>query len=286
MSKIKKLSVSDIEEAADTQPRVGLSQETIDEYAEAIANGAEFPPLDVFLDGLSYFIADGWHRFYAYIKAGSKAFPCTIHTGTERDAKLFSLGANKNHGLKRSNRDKRRAVEQILRDAEWGTWSDRKIAEHCGVSNDFVSAMRRQVSSDDTSGDGQAPESGTSEAPKPAKRVGRDGKKYLVKSKPAPPAEEAKPKGPDLAALAAPYQRACNDLTRIKKDLKAIAGQESIGAHLAVKIVRIERDVDALRGAISQAEPHSLCGKCDGEGCQHCARTGFWTRMTVESRKK
>ena len=46
------------------------------------------------------------------------------------------------------------------------------------------------------------------------------------------------------------------------------------------------RDIDSLRGAIVQSEPLELCGKCSGDGCQHCARTGFWTRATVESLAK
>jgi hypothetical protein len=284
MSKIKKLSVGDIEEAADTQSRFKLSQETIDEYAEAMLAGAEFPPLDVFLDGLCYFIGDGWHRYYGYVKSGAKAFPCIIHAGTERDALLYAAGANKNHGLKRSNADKRRSVEIIFDDAEWSKWSDAKIAEHCGVHHDTVGIIRRQLAESASSPAAAA-------AISPAKRVGRDGKERpATKAKPAPPAKEEKAppkkKGPDLAALAAPYQRAANDLTRIKRDMKAIAGDEKAGAHLAAKIVRIERDVDDLRASITQAEPLALCGKCDGEGCQHCARTGFWTRATVESRKK
>ena len=32
-----------------------------------------------------------------------------------------------------TNADKRRAVETLLNDAEWATWSDREIARQCGV---------------------------------------------------------------------------------------------------------------------------------------------------------
>ncbi|MEO6960160.1 MAG: hypothetical protein ABI081_09285, partial [Burkholderiaceae bacterium] len=42
-----------------------------------------------------------------------------------------------------TNADKRKAVNAMLADAEWSQWSDRKIAEQCGVSASFVGAMRK-----------------------------------------------------------------------------------------------------------------------------------------------
>lgn len=286
--KAKKLLIDLLNLDADTQSRVALSKETIAEYVEAIKAGVTLPPADVFHDGAEYFIGDGWHRAYAWLEAGVANIPVTMHNGGKRDALLFAAGANQGHGLKRTNADKRRAVEIMLRDAEWGEWSDRKIAEHCGVSNDFVSRLRSEVSFNDTSEEAEEDddveesddEPAPVEPPKPATRLGKDGKRYPVKEKPA------SAKGPSIATLALPYKRACNDLVRIKSDLSAIAKDEKAGAHLATKIVRITRDIDDLRGAINQTEPLELCGKCGGPGCQHCARTGFWTRMTVNSLKK
>jgi hypothetical protein len=66
-----------------------------------------------------------------------------VRAGTVRDAILFSLGANRAHGLRVTNADKRKAVGAMLADAEWSAWSDRKIADACGVSQPFVSGMRK-----------------------------------------------------------------------------------------------------------------------------------------------
>lgn len=44
--------------------------------------------------------------------------------------------------MRRTNADKRRAVETLLRDDEWGKWSDNEIARRCGVSQPFVSKLR------------------------------------------------------------------------------------------------------------------------------------------------
>lgn len=286
--KAKKLLIDVLDLKADTQSRVALCKETIAEYAKAVLAGVELPPIDVFFDGSDYYIGDGWHRAFAWLDAKIANIPVIMHNGGQRDALLFAAGANKTHGLNRTNADKRRAVEIMLRDAEWAEWSNVRIAEHCGVGDMLVADVRRQVPESGTSDDFEQEEEveesdgepAPTEAPKPATRVGKDGKRYPVKEKPAAV------KGPSIATLSMPYKRACNDLVRIKSDLNAIAKDEKTGAHLATKIVRITRDIDSLRGAINQSEPLELCGKCRGDGCQHCARTGFWTRMTVNSLKK
>lgn len=65
--------------------------------------------------------------------------------GPRRDAILYSVGANSTHGLRRTNADKRRAVETLLRDEEWQGWSNRKIAEVCGVSEFMVREARPAI---------------------------------------------------------------------------------------------------------------------------------------------
>ena len=55
---------------------------------------------------------------------------------------MASVGANAEHGLRRSNADKRRAVMRLLEDEEWGKWSDREIARRCRVSNGYVHKLK------------------------------------------------------------------------------------------------------------------------------------------------
>lgn len=45
--------------------------------------------------------------------------------------------------MRRTNADKRRAVQTLLSDSEWVKWSDGKIAQSCGVSQAFASSLRR-----------------------------------------------------------------------------------------------------------------------------------------------
>lgn len=126
-----------------TQSRVELNQATIAEYAETIRSGIDLPPVVVFFDGVSFWLADGFHRFNAHMDAGAIEIGAQIHTGTQRDAILYSVGANAAHGLRRTNEDKRKAVATLLADAEWSAWSDREIARQCGVSNMLVADVRK-----------------------------------------------------------------------------------------------------------------------------------------------
>jgi hypothetical protein len=125
-----------------TQPRAGLNDETVAEYAAAMQSGALFPPVVVFYDGTDYWLADGFHRLNAHLVSDAQEIACEVHSGTQRDAVLYAAGANATHGLRRSNDDKRRAVLMLLEDDEWSQWSDRVIAEKCGVSHPFVGKVR------------------------------------------------------------------------------------------------------------------------------------------------
>ena len=104
-----------------------------------------YPPIVVFHDGTDHWLADGFHRLHAIFMTSEKAIEADVRQGTRRDAILFSVGANASHGLRRTNQDKRRAVETLLRDEEWAAWSDRKIAEACGVSHEFVRQSRPAI---------------------------------------------------------------------------------------------------------------------------------------------
>jgi hypothetical protein len=124
-----------------TQSRVELNQSTIGEYAELIRAAVDLPPVVTFFDGATFWLADGFHRFNAHRDAGAMEINAEIRTGTQRDAILFSVGANASHGLRRTNEDKRRAVMTLLNDPEWGAWTQARIAETCGVSREFVSRV-------------------------------------------------------------------------------------------------------------------------------------------------
>jgi len=128
-----------------TQSRVELNQDTVADYAEAYRAGAQMPPVIIFFDGVDRWLADGFHRYFGARAAGLTQIYENVTPGTQRDAVLYSLKANATHGLKRTNADKRKAVETMLNDPEWSSWSDKKIAEVCGVGNQLVGDVRRAI---------------------------------------------------------------------------------------------------------------------------------------------
>lgn len=125
-----------------TQPRAGLNEATVTDYAEAKEGGAVFPPLQVVFDGTDYWLWDGFHRDAADGRLGLSESICEVRSGTRRDAVLLAVGANAQHGLRRTNDDKRRAVLILLDDPEWSAWSDSEIARRAHVSHTFVAKMR------------------------------------------------------------------------------------------------------------------------------------------------
>lgn len=142
---IKSINLKAIRIDGGTQSREKLDQTVVDEYAELMKEGTEFPPIVVVHDGNEYYLSDGFHRLLAAQKAGKASINCDVITGTLRDAILYSLSANASHGLRRTIDDKRKAVMTMLEDFEWGDiehWSDRDIARQCHVSHPFVAKLR------------------------------------------------------------------------------------------------------------------------------------------------
>jgi hypothetical protein len=132
---------------ASAQQRVQMNAGTVEDYADAIKVGAIFPPLMVFFDGTVHWLADGFHRLNAHKLAfgDQKPVHCRIMQGSRRDALRCALGANANHGLRRSAEDKRKSVQTALADDEWSGWSDRELAKLCKVTHPFVGTVRRAL---------------------------------------------------------------------------------------------------------------------------------------------
>jgi hypothetical protein len=128
------LNISQITADPAVQPRAGMDMATVLEYAGEMQAGTQFPPVVVFFDGQSHWLADGFHRLEAARQSRFTIISADVREGGRREAVLYSVGANATHGLRRSNADKRRAVETLLRDDEWRGWSDHEIARQCAAS--------------------------------------------------------------------------------------------------------------------------------------------------------
>jgi hypothetical protein len=154
----------------DTQVRAAINEAVVQEYAERIQAGDKFPAVVVFFDGQHHWLGDGFHRVFAHQSAGQEDIEADIRPGSRADAVWFACSANRTHGLRRSNADKRRAATMALASPQAQGMSDRQLAEHCGVGHVFVGMVRKELAGVH----GEHLEGGI--------RTGRDGKQYALNS--------------------------------------------------------------------------------------------------------
>src|SRR4051812_1716234 len=174
-TEITNLPLSDIKADKACQSRDSMDLTIIDEYTEIMKEKGDdrFPAIVVFHDGTDYWLSEGFHRHAAANKAGLTTLKARIRQGTKRDAVLHSVGTNANHGLRRSNTDKRRAVTILLEDEEWSTWSNREIARRCAVDEGLVRKLKEELGlSSPVSADN----------PQIARTVMRNGKPYSMQT--------------------------------------------------------------------------------------------------------
>lgn len=251
---MKKLNLNAIRIDGGTQARVEINMDAVGDYAEALKVGIELPPVVVFHDGADHWLADGFHRYHAHKQADKASIAADVRNGTVRDAVLFSLGANWTHGLRRTNADKRKAVETMLADAEWVKWSDNKIAQACGVSDKTVAVHRAAIF-------------GNSEDAKPATRiVERAGKAYeqdttrigkTGKTAPAEPPKKQKreiaPPPPSDTEQVAEAQHTIaelaqeNEQLRDKLAVESLMDSEEAKTQLAETVAELRAQVKTLQ---------------------------------------
>ena len=193
----KSLSIDLIITDAGTQMRFGTRLETVKEYHALLTakeNDKRWPFDDALVVFTSkkdvYWLADGFHRFEAAQMAKRGSVACDVRKGSLEDAQDYALGANARHGLRRSNQDKRHAVEMALSMDRWKNKSNRMVAEACGVGHPMVGKIRKELA--------QVESDSTSNSEKPGKtdkkRIGKDGKKQsATKSKRAKTAHQREP---------------------------------------------------------------------------------------------
>jgi hypothetical protein len=144
-TEIQTLQLNQIRIDGGTQPRVAIDEDVVAEYADLYVDGVDLPPVTVFHDGSTYWLADGFHRYWARKRAKRESIAVEVIQGTRRDAILYSVGANASHGLRRTNEDKRKAVMIMLEDDEWSSWSDNDVARQCGVSHTTIQRYRASL---------------------------------------------------------------------------------------------------------------------------------------------
>ena len=141
------LPISKIEATAATQVRAQISKDTVNEYAQDLKDGAVFPHAVVFREANTdrFILADGFHRLLAHVEAEFQDITVNIYDGTMHDALVYALGANAQHGLRRSQADKRNSVMMALKDPELSQLKITEIADLCHVHERTVYRIQRDM---------------------------------------------------------------------------------------------------------------------------------------------
>lgn len=305
-----KVDLSAVRVDPSIQMRKSINGKVVKEYAEIFD---VLPPLTVFHDGKTFWLADGFHRHSAAKSIGREQVLCVVKEGTKRDAILFACGANSTHGLRRSNEDKRRAVECLLKDEEWSQWSDRRIAEVAGVSHTTVATLRNSIE-DQLANFASSNDSA---------RVGADGRRRRLPSKKSskpqsdpPKADPPEPTDPPQESADEEWEEVdleseeqsgselflpskepevkvdpgipewkqnrhiidrlrvrINELIRDVDDVPALPGFERLHQYRKTII----RDLDSIKNNIVGCTPEYLCPYCLGNDrdCVGCGRRGW-----------
>lgn len=145
---MKKIEISAIRIDGGTQARLKLNQDVVKEYAECMKDGDKFPPVTVFYDGSEYWLANGFHRYFATKSNGELEIECEVKQGTLDDAVLYAFSADGRQGLSRSAEDNRNIIIRMIQHPVWGKWSNAEIAKHVGVSKMTVGRVKASLEKD------------------------------------------------------------------------------------------------------------------------------------------
>jgi len=137
--------IADIRIDGGTQARAKLDQDVVAEYAANMRDGDMFPPLIVFFDGSNNWLADGFHRYFAYKQHGALDVDVEVKNGTLDDAILYAFGANARRGLSMSHEDNKAIIRRILAHSEWSQWTNSTIAKIIGVSAMTVGRIKKEL---------------------------------------------------------------------------------------------------------------------------------------------
>lgn len=301
----KLIKIDDIILDAGTQVRADIHRDVVDDYSDAFKSKAKFPPIDAFHDGGKYLLADGFHRVMGASKAGLKQIECEIHQGDRAACIKFALSANAHHGIRRTNADKRHAVEIALK--EFPKLSNVALAEICSVSEFLVRDLRPS----------------NLDLIEVDKRVGRDGKERKLppvptpkKSPPVPqppPKPQEKPSTPPLPQPkskppiepdvldetghpippkivplwneAQEVQELLTAISRIKGVLRK-AQDEKDKVFAEVNFSSALSMLDQAYTDIKTAKPFAVCTSCQGmvpAQCTFCKGRGFISQFRFDT---
>ena len=294
------------------QTRAGTDAETIDNYAEAMADGAQFPEVTVFTDGAHYWLADGFHRVMAAKQNGRTVIAADVRKGTEDDAVVFGGTANNKQGKRPTRADVQHFLQMVWdrREAIFGgTPTGGNLAEKCGVGQTtgvrFVKEKLAEMPVAPVSPTlpkvklptrQDEPIQATQMPVRPTQLIGANGKMYPVRpSMPTRPSRPAHVVPVDRYGTEIPVE--INDafnggvladiLSCISKARCALRkGMDDKLPQFAAVRQDALVNLNNAYNFVNAAEPHCVCRMCQGTGCKACHGRGWQTEEEYKRNPK
>ena len=240
MDNLQTISLIKLALRPETQSRAAINQDTVQDYCEAMLEGKQFPPITAFFDGLEYYVVDGYHRCYASKRAGIKDMTVKVMNGSLRDAMLYSAGVNFDHGLPRTNEDKRKIVMKFLDDLEWSEWTDTAIARQCNVSSMTVGRIRKSLNLEQAE----------------RKYVNKNGKETTIKTENIGKKPELTPQMPEPEVEDEHLQELANANIELAQEVEALKDRLAVKALDAPEDAKqnLETTMAELRATIKAQE--------------------------------
>lgn len=297
---MQKIKIADLD--LSLQTRAGTDAETINTYAEAMADGAHFPEVTVFTDGTRYWLADGFHRVMAAKQNGKATISADVRKGTEDDAVVFGGTANNKQGKRPTRADVQHFLTMVWERREaifGGTPTGGNFAEKCGVGQTtgvrFVQAKLAEMPSapvNPTLPKVKLPTRPNApvEAPKmptrPTQLVGANGKMYPVRPMPTRPERPVRQMPTDRFGTVIPVELHAAFEGGALADLLSTVSKARVALRKAFEdalpqFAAVRQDalvyLNNAYNFIAAAEPHCVCRMCQGNGCLACHERGWQT---------
>ena len=273
------------------QLRESLSEDVVAAYAEAMRGGAEFPPVTVFTDGRTNWLADGFHRVEAATRAGFAVIAADVIPGDYWAAEAYACGANA--VTPRSVETKRRCVLRLWENRAHhfgkGDPSEREIANLAHLPRSTVHTILAELANAGqlalprtvTGGDGVTRPRRMPVRPVRPKTTDEDEPRPIFQ-KPA----ESGAFPTDRYGVEIPVELQ----TAFRTDGLEILRREVSMARARLRRAFEEKDprfaavrqdalvnLDNAHSFLRAAFPHCVCRMCQGNGCKACHSRGWQT---------
>lgn len=264
------------------QTRVGMNEDVVSDYADIMRGGGTLPPITLYTKdpnaphelgvGLTpvYYLADGFHRLEAAKRLGYIEIDAEVREGDKTAALKCALKANAAHGLRRTNADKRHALEiawENRREIFGGDPSSRELAAICAVSARsaayFLEDMKVCNLHTPPSPSPLATAKRSEDGSTPVDRFGTPIPEHLVSAL----------KSKALAKMSRQIRALAAEITRRQEARDYVFAKISQSTMIALQNAANDLKLET---------PYCVCPNCKGEGCRACGKIGLQTKMEYE----